>query len=272
MRRKIQLGILGCGTIGGEVAKFVDRILFKKLIITSLYDKDILKAKELKKQLIHNRKIKIVNSQESLVGSSDLILESASWETVASLLSLVIRHRKEVIILSVGGLLGQERLLRKAEQKRVNIYIPSGAICGIDGVLASSLGEIKKCILKTSKPPQALESSEFLRKKNVKIEKIKEEKLIFKGSVREVFKHFPRNINVAATLSLSSGLKDIEVQITLNPGLRRNTHNIFLESDIGRININVENIPSSHTSTSVLAIYSTKALLKKLTSSLKIGV
>jgi len=271
MKKRLRLGIVGCGAIGREVAAFLDKTLHKKIAVSGLYDKNANAALNLKKKL-KNYNPKIDDSLQSLVKQSDLVLEAASWRVVKPLLLEAFKYKKDVIILSIGGIVKAGSLVKKACDRGIIIHLPSGAICGIDGILASSQDKIIKCILTTSKPPGGFKDVKYLREKKININNIKKEKIIFEGSPREAFRHFPKNINVASNLLLASRFKDTKVRIKLNPKIHRNTHEIYLESKIGTIKIKVENTPSvDNPKTSALAIASTKALIKKLCSSLKIG-
>ena len=42
--------------------------------------------------------------------------------------------------MSIGGLLGNENLLEDARNAGVRVYLPSGALCGIDGLKSASAG------------------------------------------------------------------------------------------------------------------------------------
>ena len=162
--------------------------------------------------------------------------------------------------------------MKKAQRKGITIFIPSGAICGIDGVLASFQGKIKSCLLTTSKPPQGLKNVEYLKRKKIDLDTIKKETIVFQGSAGEAFRRFPQNINVASTLLLASRFKGLKVCIKADPHLKTNMHEIALESKMGRIQIKVQNLPSKENpKTSTLAIASTQALLKKICSNIKIG-
>ena len=64
--------------------------------------------------------------------------------------------------MSVGGLLGNERLLDEARSKGVKVYIPSGAICGIDGLKSASIGKVESVTITTRKPPRGLVGAPYL--------------------------------------------------------------------------------------------------------------
>ncbi|MFC1515084.1 aspartate dehydrogenase domain-containing protein [Candidatus Omnitrophota bacterium] len=271
MKKPIKLGIVGCGAIGRQVALFLDQKLAREVTIAYLYDTKPHNPNLLKLDLKHSRPV-ITNDLDTLVENSSLILETASWKAVAPLIKKALAYEKDLIILSVGGLIGIEPLLKKVQAGPIKLFVPSGAICGIDGILASFKGTIKKCTLTTSKPPSGLANVQYLKDMGIDVTRIKKKKVVFQGTAKQAFKRFPQNINVASTLLLASRFKGFKVCIKVDPKLKTNMHEIALESGIGRINIRVENLPSKdNPKTSTLAIASTQALFRKLCSQIKIG-
>ena len=90
------------------------------------------------------------------------------------------------------------------------------------------------------------------------------ETLIFEGGVEEAVRLFPKNINIAALLSVYlKGIK-LKVRIVVDPAIERNIHQIQLEGDFGRIEVRCENLPSvNNPKTSYLAILSAKSTLRE---------
>ena len=60
------------------------------------------------------------NCTKDLIESSDLVIEAANPKVAVQTLSVCIEKGKDVIIISVGGLLGNEDLLARAEKQNVN--------------------------------------------------------------------------------------------------------------------------------------------------------
>jgi aspartate dehydrogenase len=277
-KKKVKIGIVGCGAIGEGVAKFLDREFNGQVIIWALADNNINKAAVLRKKIRQSPKILDV---DSLLKGVDLIIEAASQDCAEYLLKKAVALKKDIIILSVGALIKNESLLKQAEKKKVRIYVPSGAICGIDGLGALSLGKIEKICLITSKNPVGFLGVEYLKREGIDLLNIKKEKVIFEGGVKEAIKYFPKNINVAATLLLASAtfregisLKPgkIKVYIKVNPALKRNVHRIEITAKEANVSINIENVPlEANPKTSTLAVLSTQYLLRKIFSSFKIG-
>jgi len=262
----MNVGIIGCGFIGDELAKFIDKNNEFKLI--GLNDIDKNKSELLIKRLKSNSP-KFMNYNE-LIKSSDLIIESASKSAVGDILKNknLDKESKKLLIMSTGGLISNLGLLSKI--KNCVIYLPSGAIAGLDAIKSVS-NRIKYMSLTTTKPIKALEKAPYIIKNKINLKKLKTKKVIFYGSLSDAINGFPQNINVAATLFLASKFKDIKVIIVADPTTKLNTHEIICQGDFGRITTRTENIPSKNPKTSYLAVLSAINVLKNLKNNVNIG-
>ena len=175
--------------------------------------------------------------------------------------------------LSVGGFLGHEDLFDLARERGCHIYIPSGAIAGLDGLRAAAMGRIDTVRLTTHKPPQSLATAEIVREKRLTLEGLAGPLTIFEGPASEAVRHFPVNLNVAASLSLAGiGAEATIVKVVADPGLTRNVHEVEVEGEFGRLFVRLENVPSpDNPKTSYLAALSALALLKRITEPVQIG-
>ncbi|BBE31164.1 L-aspartate dehydrogenase [Tepiditoga spiralis] len=191
------------------------------------------------------------------------VVECASVEAVKSYAFDVLNLKKDFIILSTGAFADDEfrnKIMEKLENSENNIYIPSGAVGAVD--IINATGEmINKITLTTRKPPKSL---------GVETDT---EQIIFEGTSKEAIKKFPKNINVAVTLSVASGDFDkVFVRIIADPKVNRNIHTVEIDSEAGNYKLILENYPSKNPKTSYLAPLSVAGLLKKLTKKLKVGV
>jgi len=166
-----------------------------------------------------------------------------------------------------------EEAFAMARSKNANLYIPSGAIAGIDGLEAAMIGGVTSVRLTSRKPPESLADSPYVREKGLRLSEFTGETLLFEGSAREAVKAFPFNINVAATLSFAGlGLDQTQVRIITGPGTTMNIHEIEVEGVFGRMVTRTENIPSpQNPKTSFLAVLSACALLNEILNPVKIG-
>jgi len=178
------------------------------------------------------------------------------------------------MIMSVGGIIKHYKELEVlAEEKKARIFIPSGAICGIDGLKAARLGKINKVTLTTKKHPKAFLGVPYLLKKKIRLDNIDKDTVLFEGDALQATKAFPQNINVAATLSIAGiGPELTTVRIVASPTINRNIHEIEIESEVGKIITRTENvIHPDNPKTSYLAVLSAIATLKQILGPIKIG-
>ena len=155
----------------------------------------------------------------------------------------------------------KNHLEKTAKESGAKIYLPTGAITGIDTVRASTMGEIESISLITRKPPVSL---------GIELED-DNEKILFDGKASEAVKKFPKNINVSSTLSLASGI-DVDVKIIADPKIDKNTHEIHLKGSFGELITRTSNVSSpDNPKTSMLAAFSAASLLNKLSKTIQIG-
>lgn len=235
-----------------------------------VYDIQTEKARKLASSL--RSPVPVLNAGD-LVRRSSLVLEAASPGAVARFLPQAVRRRKSMLILSSGGLLTQGRWLRRAAARGVPVYVPSGAIVGLDGIRAAAVGRLRSVTLTTRKPPRAFQGAPGLARKGMGLKRIRAPKLIFQGSARRAATLFPQNINVAATLALAGvGPERTRVRIIADPRARANIHEIEARGSFGRILIRAENRPSPRNpKTSQLAIQSAVAQLEQILRPVRIG-
>ena len=150
---KLKVGIIGCGTIGSEMARACQTRFKNSIDLVGICDSLDEKAHLLQKSLKDKTP---VLGLDDLVERSDLMVEAAGAGISADILKKAINGKKDVLIMSIGGLLGNESLLDKAEKAGIKVYLPSGALCGIDGLKSASVGRIDSVTLTTRKPPSKL--------------------------------------------------------------------------------------------------------------------
>ncbi|MCP4650930.1 MAG: DUF108 domain-containing protein [PVC group bacterium] len=266
----IKVGIIGCGTIGSYLINTIIKKYKKNVCVVGVCEIQ----KEKLDSLNRSRKVKIKNYPlDSLIKKSDLVIEAASGAIAAKVVARAVFFGKDVMIMSVGGLLKNPQLFKKVKKRKIKLYIPSGAIAGLDAVKAARMGKIKSVTLTTKKPIAGLRGAEYLQKKKIDLTKIKKERVVFNGTALEAVAGFPKNINVAAVLSLAGiGAGKTRVCIIASRLTKRNSHTIAIEGDFGKIVCCTENVPSKlNPKTSQMAILSALATLDGILDNVRIG-
>lgn len=271
---KKNISIIGCGAIGSEVALSVDRMMIGNVIISSFLDIKLENAEILKSKLSNNNPIVFNNFSDYIKSDTlkdvDLVVEAASQSALTSYLNPIILLKKDILVMSVGAFANPDffsEVVKNVEKNDINLYVPSGAIAGIDAI-KSVRNSISYVTLTTTKNPDSLKDSPFFKKTNLTLDSIKKRTLIFEGSAIEAVQNFPANVNVAALLGLASiGVEKTKVNVIADPSLRINKHEIKVIGKFGELIVRVKNVPSAtNPKTSYLAILSVIELLRSITT------
>ena len=201
-------------------------------------------------------------------------MEAVSKQAAPPIIRETLAGSRDILVMSVGGLLEcLEEALDLATRVERKIYVPSGAIAGVDAVKGAVVGGVTLVRLTTRKAPKALAGAPYLAEHGIAVSAIRTATQIFAGPAREAVPAFPANINVAAALSLAGiGPDRTEVRIVADPACDRNIHEVEVEGAFGRLVARMENLPSpENPKTSYMAALSAIALLRRITSPLEVG-
>ncbi|MCM8784182.1 MAG: aspartate dehydrogenase [Candidatus Omnitrophica bacterium] len=267
----LKIGIVGCGTIGKVLAHAIEDRFYPKACLSSIYDVDLMKAASLAKEL--KRRAYVALTLDKLIWRSHLVIESASAQASRDIALRVIKQGRDILIMSIGGIINYPALFDEAKKHNRKIYLPSGAIGGIDALRAGSIAKITQVTLTTRKPPHSFNDAPYIIEKKIDLSKIDGEVLLFEGSAEEAVKGFPQNVNIAALLSLAGiGAKNTLVRIVASPFYKYNIHEIEFEGNFGKFTARIENFPMpDNPKTSYLAALSAIATLENILGNVKLG-
>lgn len=276
MMRSIGVAIIGCGAIGSYIAEALDKDLVEGFEVKILYDRIPEKAYRLSSSLTTKPRVALRFEEIIEAEDVDLVVEAASQKAVRDYALRVIDSGKNLMIMSVGALRDlrfYEKLRDAAKRKGVKLYIPSGAIAGLDAIKAARVASIRSVTLISRKPPHVFQDNAYVKSRGIKLSELKEPVIVYEGSALEACKLFPSSINVAATLSLASlGPEKVKVRIIADPQVSGNIHEVVVEGEFGRIECRTINKPSpKNPKTSLLAALSALATLREITESIQIG-
>ncbi len=254
----MRIGIVGCGAIGSEMAVAANGMEDIEEIWLHDVDPDAVES------LQHLSKARVAADSDQLVEASELIIECANKGVVQTAVKDGLAKGRSAMLLTVGALADdvlRDELIALARAHGGRLYIPSGAVMGIDGLRGAAEADLKSVTLVTTKPNAGLDRD------------VDKWTLLFNGSARDAIKAFPKNVNVAATLSMAGlGFDKTWVQVAVDPLATLNSHKVIIEGAFGRARIEVENLPSpNNPRTSHLASLSAIALLRRIVSPIQVG-
>ena len=262
-----RIGIAGYGAIGKSLVTALDGGI-EGLRLTAIAVRDPANPPDLS----HCTHPPLVTTIESLEPHCDLVIECAPSHLLPAIAEPMLRAGKKVVILSSGALLSHPELRQLASQYGGQILIPSGALLGLDALVAAAEGQIHSVKMVTHKPVRGLIGAPYLEKNGISIADISERTLIFRGTPREAAIGFPANLNVSVSLALAGiGPDKTELEIWADPSLSRNVHRVEVESDSASFSMEIKNIPSENPKTGRITAQSVIALLRKTVAPVSIG-
>lgn len=250
--------LVGCGALGSAIARGAVKLPGVKLAVL---DQDQPKARALAQEVGATRP----DFLDWALAEAELVIEAASQEALKDVAPRALGRGLPVIALSVGALADPAFLATVMELGRKHggkLLVPSGAVAGLDAVRAAMEAGLEEVTLVTAKPPAGFG-----------LEGLAAPKVLYEGPAREAVQRFPKNVNVAAALSLAGlGFERTRVRIVADPALTRNTHTVVARGAFGTLECRVENEPSpANPASSYLASLAALALLRRFVDPVQVG-
>ncbi|WP_397448533.1 aspartate dehydrogenase [Pseudomonas sp. NA-150] len=252
----LHITMIGCGAIGVGVLELLesDPQLCVDYVIASAGSEDLVRQR-----LASFKRPPQVLTALPADARPDLLVECAGHRAIEEHVLPALERGIACLIVSVGALseVGLvERLEMAAERGNTRIELLPGAIGGIDALSAAKVGGLDSVCYTGSKPARAWKNTPGELVCN--LDTITEATVIFQGSAREAARLYPKNANVAATLSLAGlGLDRTQVTLIADPNSNDNVHHYEARGAFGGFDMNLRGKPLvANPKTSALTVYS----------------
>ncbi len=259
-RRQLAVAIAGLGSVGLKVARALDAGI-DGLRLAAVAASSPESAR---KRIAEFKSSPAVVTLDELADHGDIVVECLPPDCFRAVALSALERDRILIAASVGGLLENPDIVERARTGSGRIIAPSGAIAGVDALSAAREAGLQSVKLVSTKPPKAFGEAG---------DGIVEPTTIFEGSAREAVKRFPKNINVAATVSLAGlGPDRTIIEIRADPAASANRHELQIVSGAGEAVMTSVNLPDpDNPKSSAITGYSIIAALRRLADPLSIG-
>ncbi len=254
----LQLAVVGFGAIGRALVDTLDgdpRVALAQVVVPS---RSLAATRALLAGIAPDARV-LDALDLSDAHRPGLVAECAGHAAVDAHVVPALRSGVPCVMASIGALHDAallERLDDAARAGGARLRLISGAIGAIDALAAARLGGLDEVTYVGRKPPAGWAGTPA--EQVCDLASLAAAQVIFRGSAREAARAFPKNANVAATVSLAGlGLDRTRVELIADPGVVRNVHGIVATGAFGRLELRLENLPlAANPKTSALTVWS----------------
>ncbi len=189
----------------------------------------------------------------------DLLVECAGHGAIDQHVLPALARGIPCVVASVGAISASgmaQRLEEAARRGQTEVQLLSGAIGGIDALAAARFGGLESVNYIGRKPPLAWKGTPA--EKECDLETLTQAHCIFDGNAEEAARLYPKNANVAATVSMAGvGLVRTRVQLFADPAVSENVHDLEVRGVFGSMKLTISGKPlATNPKTSALTVYS----------------
>jgi aspartate dehydrogenase len=263
--------MIGCGAIGASVLELLHDDADVRITAVLAPEQSHAQAqKVLDRWAPEARLLSRLASGQDAPG---LLVECAGHGAIEEHVLPALKRGIPCVIASIGAL-GDADLARRIEaaarEGGTQVQLLSGAIGGIDALSAARVGGLDSVVYTGRKPPQAWKGTPA--ESVCDLDALTSAQVIFKGSAAEAVRLYPKNANVAATLSLAGiGLQRTQVQLFADPAVSENVHHVEARGAFGNFELTMRGKPlATNPKTSALTVYSVVRALRNRTQPVSI--
>ncbi|GAA2632566.1 aspartate dehydrogenase domain-containing protein [Actinomadura fulvescens] len=229
----IAVAVVGCGAIGGVVARALDAGEVAGVRLAGVVDPAGAPGLP---QL----------SLEGAIEAADLVVEAAGQSVLADVGPRVVAAGTDLLVVSVGALTDDALLARLYGAGEGRVHLVTGAIGGLDMLRsAARMGPLEKVRIVTTKKPAGLVQPWMDEAEARRVRSADGPVEVRRGPAREIAAAFPRSTNVAAAVALAVGDWDrVEAVVMADPAATLTSHVITASGAAGDYRFEIRNRPS----------------------------
>ncbi len=222
------IGLVGFGVIGSYIFNGIGEE--ESIDVGFIYETDRTKTQNVDPSLL------LTSFDDFESRPVHLVVETANPQAVKELGQKILR-KSDLLIFSLTSLADDEfrqEMEMTAMRSGTRIYVPHGAILGLDGIRDGGK-MIETVQIVTTKNPRNLDLQERITKPTV----------LYDGSTKGACARYPRNVNVHAAVALAGlGFEKTRSKIIADPDCNSMAHEIEVTGKGLHWRIEIESVPA----------------------------
>ena len=257
----LRIALIGCGAIGSSMLELLQADAGLQIAAIVVPGQGAASAREAARRFAPAAVVQDTVPTEGI----DLVVEAAGHSAIEDHVLAALQRGTPCMVASVGALSAAglpERLEAAAQAGNTQVQLIAGAIGAIDALAAAGVGGLDSVRYTGRKPPRAWKGTPAEQGRD--LDALTQETVIFEGSAREAAQLYPKNANVAATVSLAGlGLDRTQVRLVADPSVADNVHTVEAQGAFGQFELTMRNKPlAANPKTSALTVYSAVRALR----------
>jgi aspartate dehydrogenase len=264
-----RIALVGCGAIGSSMLELLQADTALRVAAIVVPVDTVESTRPTAERLAPGARVVSTVPLEGI----DLVVEAAGHAAIEAHVLPALRRGTPCVVASVGALSAAgfaEQLEAAARSGGTQVQLIAGAIGAIDALAAARIGGLDEVRYTGRKPPRAWKGTPAEQGRD--LDALGGETVIFEGSAREAATLYPKNANVAATVSLAGlGLDRTRVRLIADPAVADNVHTVEAQGAFGSFELTMRNKPlAANPKTSALTVYSAVRALRNRVAALAI--
>ena len=265
----LRVALVGCGAIGTALLELLRDDPALAVVAVVVPDAGAAAARSVAQAFAPRAEVSSGVPAQGI----DLVIETAGHAAIEEHVLPALRRGLPCVVASVGALSAPglaEALEAAASAGRTQVQLIAGAIGAIDALAAARIGGLDSVRYTGRKPPRAWLGTPAAQGRD--LDALTQATVIFEGSARDAARLYPKNANVAATVSMAGlGLDRTQVRLIADPAVADNVHGVEAEGAFGRFELTMRNKPlAANPKTSALTVFSAVRALRNRVAALAI--
>ena len=266
-----RVAVIGFGAIGRDVAERLAQGAIPELKLVGVSARDLDRVR---RQTAAMKPPPLVGPLAEVVEHAEIVVEAATAAAFPEIASAALKKGKILVPVSLGAIPHMTGFHELAARHGGKVYLPSGAMLGLDIVKAAAEDGIARALVRMRLKPESLAGETYVKEAGLDLgTALAEPILVFRGNVREAALALPNHCNNSVALALAgAGYENTLVEVIAESGLRGAVVEVEIDAEAVSARLSGEYLqPEDRARASRIIASSVMATLRSIAAPVAVG-